>query len=50
MEYTESQLSGLRGTLNGLGMMLLGPFLGRGLMQSQREAQLPMPFLLLQHF
>ena len=30
--------------------MAAGSFLGRGLMQSQREAQLPMPFLLLQHF
>ena len=43
-----SQLLGLRGVggaLNGLGM-LLGSFLGRGLMQSQSDAQLPICHLL----
>ena len=48
--HTASQLSDLRGGWNGFGMAA-GSFVGRGLMQSQREAQLPIicRFPLLKH-
>ena len=44
-----SQLLGLRGGWNGFGMAARF-FAARGLMQSQTEAQLPMSFILLEHF